>query len=293
MKRILTATFATILVLAMCIIPASASDSYTLLPADGEWTTVAGPDGSDITVNVTEEATVFSASASWPCANCHYTKDQIVKASIDDYSLVYDLTVETGATNINFTFTDGFGNSAGYSISNTTLGDINYDAGSGDLNAGEYKGAVKLSDLINSTMYFGGTAFPKNIIGENNELIFTDIQVYSVSGATVTIRQLALVPNDEADIPVGETSTEESVPDESEEISEESVEESKEESKTESKEESKAESKEESKAESTTEESSEGEENEGGGISPVVIAIIAAAVVVVIVVIVIVIKKKK
>ena len=161
MKRILTVAFAAVLLLAMCIIPVSAADSYTLLPADGEWTTVAGPDGNDITVNVTDEATVFSASASWPCANCHYTEDQIVKSSIDDYSLVYEFTVETGATNINFTFTDGFGNSAGYSISNTTLGDVNYDSGSGDLTAGEYKGAVKLSDLIKSTMYFGGTAFPK------------------------------------------------------------------------------------------------------------------------------------
>lgn len=290
MKRILTVAFAAVLLLAMCIIPVSAADSYTLLPADGEWTTVAGPDGNDITVNVTDEATVFSASASWPCANCHYTEDQIVKASIDDYSLVYDFTVETGATNINFTFTDGFGNSAGYSISNTTLGDVNYDSGSGDLTAGEYKGAVKLSDLINSTMYFGGTAFPQNIIGENNTLIFTDIQVYSVSGATVTIRQLSIVPNDEADVPVGDTGDSESVADESEEVStEESVEESKEESKTESKEESKTES----VAEESTDESTEGEENEDGGISPVVIAIIAAAVVVVIVVIVIIIKKKK
>lgn len=285
MKRILSAAFATILVLALCIIPASAAESYTLIPTDGNWSTVPAG-GNDITVTVTDEAAVFSGEASWPCANCHYTEEQIVKVSIDDYSLVYDFTVETGDTNINFTFTDGFGSSAAYSISNTTLGSVDYDAGSGDLKAGEYKGVVKLTDLINSTANYDGKAFPQSIIGENNMLIFTDLQVYSVNGATVTIRELSLVPNDEAEIPVGDTSTEESVPaDESEEVS---TEESKEESAEESKEESV-----EASAEANSDEANSGEDSEESGISTVTVVIIAVAVVAVIAVIVIVVKKKK
>ncbi|MBO5767432.1 MAG: hypothetical protein J6R49_02795, partial [Clostridia bacterium] len=200
-----------------------------------------------------------------------------------------DFTVSGGNTNINFYFTDGFGGSATYTIANNTLGDVNYDAGSGDLFDGEYKGAIKLSDFVNSTAFLNEGKFNSEFITEDNEIIFTGIQVYSVNGATITVRALDIVANDDVQIPE-DTSSE--APAESEAVSEaESEAESKTESVTESKTESKTESATESEAVSATESEPADDASEGLGIWLYVI--IGLAVIAVIAVVVVLAKKKK
>ena len=290
MKRILVSLFAICLVLSMTVFSVSAAESYELIPLGSTWSKT---DNGGVSVTITEgdDAIVFSGSVpgTWPCADTYYDSDKIVTANIDEYSLVYDFTVSGGNTNINFYFTDGFGGSATYTIANNTLGDVNYDAGSGDLFDGEYKGAIKLSDFVNSTAFLNEGKFNSEFITEDNEIIFTGIQVYSVNGATITVRALDIVANDDVQIPE-DTSSE--APAESEAVSEaESEAESKTESVTESKTESKTDSATESEAVSATESEPADDASEGLGIWLYVI--IGLAVIAVIAVVVVLAKKKK
>ncbi len=297
MKRILTTVFVICLVLSMSVFSVSAAESYELIPIGASWNKT-DHNGASVSVEETEQTVVFSGSFSdtWPCVDTYYPSDAIIKANIDEYSLVYDFSVSGGATNINFYFTDGFGSSFSYTIANNTLGNVNYESGSGDLLNGDYRGVIKLSDFVNSTKFYDSSKFNAEFITEDNEIIFTGIQVYSVNGATVTVRALDIVANDEAEVPAGDESSEEAVSDT--ESSEEAVsedesseEESKEESKTESKTESNTESKEESNEASATE-STDDEANEGG-LGVWLYVIIGVAVVAVIAVVIVLVKKKK
>ena len=287
MKRIIALFVSFILVCACIALTAGAEEgSYTLIPSEenvDNWTKTACQ-GYNLEIEYVDGAAVFSAESVWPCAEYFYTDEEIVTVSVEDYSLVYDFSVSTGATNINFTFTDGFGSTAVYSIANNSLGDVFYDAGSGDLYAGDYKGAVKLSDFVNSTMFLGGTTFPQNLIVDGN-ITFSAIQVYSVSGATVTVRELSLVPTSE--IP------EEPV-DESSEVIEESsvvIEESSEAVIDESSEAAIEESSE--AAVESVEESTDTTVSEDEGLGIWLYVIIGAAAVVIVIVIVVIAKKKK
>ncbi|MBR5779985.1 MAG: hypothetical protein IKY21_05130 [Clostridia bacterium] len=289
MKRIIALFVSFILVCACIALTAGAEEgSYTLIPSEenvDNWTKTACQ-GYNLEIEYVDGAAVFSAESVWPCAEYFYTDEEIVTVSVEDYSLVYDFSVSTGATNINFTFTDGFGSTAVYSIANNSLGNVFYDAGSGDLYAGDYKGAIKLSDFVNSTMFLGGTTFPQNLIVDGN-ITFSAIQVYSVSGATVTVRELSLVPTSEIpEEPVDESSAviEESVEESDEASTEESVEASTEESVEASVEESVTES---------VEESTDTTVNEEEGLGIWLYVIIGAAAVVIVVVIVVIAKKKK
>jgi hypothetical protein len=287
MKRIIALFVSFILVCACIALTAGAEEgSYTLIPSEeniDNWTKTACQ-GYNLEIEYVDGAAVFSAESVWPCAEYFYTDEEIVTVSVEDYSLVYDFSVSTGATNINFTFTDGFGSTAVYSIANNSLGDVFYDAGSGDLYAGDYKGAIKLSDFVNSTMFLGGTTFPQNIIVDGN-ITFSAIQVYSVSGATVTIRELSLVPTSE--IP------EEPV-DESSEVIEESSEAPVESSEAVIDESSEAAIEESSEAAvESVEESTDTTVSEDEGLGIWLYVIIGAAAVVIVIVIVVIAKKKK
>ena len=147
---------------------ASAAESYELIPLGSTWTKTDNG-GASVTITEDGDTIVFAGSVpdTWPCAETYYDSDKIVTANIDEYSLVYDFTVSGGNTNINFYFTDGFGGSATYTIANNTLGDVNYDAGSGDLFDGDYKGAIKLSDFVNSTAFLNEGKFNSKFITED------------------------------------------------------------------------------------------------------------------------------
>ena len=289
MKRITALFISLIIVCACCVINASAAESYDLIPSADkadDWKKTACQ-GYNIEIEYTDEATVFSAESVWPCADFTYADEDRITVSVEDYTLVYDFSVSTGATNINFTFTDGFGSSDTYSIANNTLGTVSYDGGSGDLYAGDYKGVIKLTDLVNATMFFGSKAFPSNLVVDG-KLTFAAIQVYSVSGATVTVRELSLVPNEE--VPEEPAESSEVVEESSEVIAESS------EDITESVADSVAVSDTESTVASTAEsveESTDTTVNEDEGLGVWLYVIIGAAVVVVIAVIVVIAKKKK
>lgn len=289
MKRITALFISLIIVCACCVINASAAESYDLIPSADkadDWKKTACQ-GYNIEIEYTDEATVFSAESVWPCADFTYADEDRITVSVEDYTLVYDFSVSTGATNINFTFTDGFGSSDTYSIANNTLGTVSYDGGSGDLYAGDYKGVIKLTDLVNATMFFGSKAFPSNLVVDG-KLTFAAIQVYSVSGATVTVRELSLVPNEEVPEEPAESSE---VVEESSEVIAESSEDIAE-SDAVSVAVSVAESTVASTAESV-EESTDTTVNEDEGLGVWLYVIIGAAVVVVIAVIVVIAKKKK
>ncbi|MBR4278789.1 MAG: hypothetical protein IKT34_01310 [Clostridia bacterium] len=290
MKRLLAVSVALVLMLCVSVFSVSAADTYKLIPTDADWTTVPC-EGYEITVNVTENEAVFSADGYWPAAETNYGS-KVIKASIDDYSLVYDFSVSTGNTNINLYLSDGFGSSATYTLCNNTLGNVSYDPGSGDIAAGDYKGVIKLSDFVKSTAFLNSTAFPAGMITADNEIIITGIQVYSVAGATVTIKQLELVPNDEADVPdVDESGVESGVESSEVESDVESTVESSDSESSEATTESDASS--ETSSEASSEASSDASEADEGGLSTgALIAIIAAAVVVVAVVVVLLLKKK-
>lgn len=290
MKRILVSLFAICLVLSMTVFSASAAESYELIPLGSTWTKTDNG-GASVTITEDGDTIVFAGSVpdTWPCAETYYDSDKIVTANIDEYSLVYDFTVSGGNTNINFRFTDGFGGSETYTIANNTLGDVNYDAGSGDLCDGDYKGAIKLSDFVNSTAFLNEGKFNSKFITEDNEIIFTGIQVYSVHGATITVRALDIVANEDVQLPE-DTSSE--APAESEAESEavseaESVAVSETESKTESKTESATESVAGSEAESVP------TENASEGLGIWLYVIIGVAVVAVVAVVFVLAKKKK
>ena len=290
MKRILVSLFAICLVLSMTVFSASAAESYELIPLGSTWTKTDNG-GASVTITEDGDTIVFAGSVpdTWPCAETYYDSDKIVTANIDEYSLVYDFTVSGGNTNINFRFTDGFGGSETYTIANNTLGDVNYDAGSGDLCDGDYKGAIKLSDFVNSTAFLNEGKFNSKFITEDNEIIFTGIQVYSVHGATITVRALDIVANEDVQLPE-DTSSEAPAESESESVAvseAESVAVSETESKTESKTESATESVAGSEAESVpTDEASE-------GLGIWLYVIIGVAVVAVVAVVFVLAKKKK
>jgi hypothetical protein len=283
MKRIIALFVSIVLVCACFAIQASAEGSYSLIPsedkADG-WNLTACQ-GYNIDIQYTDEAVVFSAESVWPCADFTYAAEDQITVSVEDYSLVYDFTVASGATNINFTF-----GSSVFSIANNSLGDVFYDSGSGDLLSADYKGAIKLTDFVNSTMFLGGTTFPQSAIVDG-KITFTAIQVYSVSGATVTIRDLSLVPNDE--VP--------EEPEESSEVIEESSEVIAESSEVIVESDAASEATSEAASETVSETASEtvsaDEPAEEDGLGIWLWVIIGAAAIVIVIVIVVVAKKKK
>ncbi len=290
MKRIIALFVSLIIVCACCVINASAADSYDLVPKEGSEWRKQDHGGASVTVDYQEDGVVFSGSVTntWPAVDYYYETEDRITVNVDQYSIVYDFSIQGGAVNINFYFTDGFGGSGGYTIANNTLGDVAYDGGSGDLYDGDLKGVIRLSDFVNSTKFLDSSTFPANMITADGEIIFTGIQVYSVNGGSLTIRKLAIVPNEEAGDPTGgenaDESSEEPVESSEEAVESSAVIEESDASVTESTQESTVESAEESTDATTSEE-------EGLGVWLYVI--IGAAVVVVVIVIVVIAKKKK
>ena len=220
MKRILILSITVLSVLLLMILPAYAEESVRLIPANADWVKTDN-NGTSVTVEEIDGAFVFSGSTvgSWPCATAMYSSAPVA-APLDSYSLGYDFTVDGGATNINFFFETAHGGSVDYSICNSMFADRNYDVGSGDLYSGEYKGAIKLSQLVETTRLYNGEAFPTDAIVDGT-LRFVGVQVYSVNGGVITVRALDLVHND--DVVVEEESPAESIPQEESSASESAI----------------------------------------------------------------------
>jgi hypothetical protein len=69
--------------------------------------------------------------------------------------------------------------------------DRNYDTGSGDLYDGDYTLTISLKDFVATTKLYDGSAFSAGAIVDG-KLTFAGVQVYSVNGAAVTVKTLAI-----------------------------------------------------------------------------------------------------
>lgn len=181
--------------------PTPIDTPYDVFPQlDGLWT-MTEDKGQNVSITYSQGTTVVTGSTegNWPSAKANFPNKVYIG---EGTYLVYDFTVDTGATSILFN-----------GIQMQGLIDENLDAGSGDLYAGEYKGAISYDKLAEKL----GT-------DENGYVILNDMQVYSVNGATVTFKTFKLdptyVPVDTPDV----SDPEESVPEESTPVTDESEE---------------------------------------------------------------------
>lgn len=194
MKKVLISLVSVILVVSLCSVFASAA-SINLVPSDAEYTKIDAGDHT-ATITFTDGKAIVSSDGMWPSVKAMYADDKVITADISKYSLHYDFTVDTGATNISFHIRKDGAEDLVYPISNSTLVGAQFDPGSGDLAPGTYSGTVALSDLVNSTQNYQSAPFDKSYIVDN-KLTFVGIQIYSVNGATVTVNALELVCEDE------------------------------------------------------------------------------------------------
>lgn len=306
MKRIAIISMVLLFAVVISAFSVSAADSYKLIYKDADWQ-YTDNGGCRVSADFSSGNAVFSGSAegTWPSTECDYAPDKQIKVKIDDYSLSYDFTVEGGATNISIRFLNADGVMKPFPIANNCLGDVNYDTGSGDLYAGDYKGTIKLTDLVNAKQFFENTPFDKSYVSKDNELLISGVQVYSVNGAKVTVRKLDIVKNASKNDKPTESSTPEvsvSEPDESSEEPDESIvvsDESSEEPDESSEEPSEASdesseapvSQQESKDESS--ESSVAEDDESGLNTGAIVAIVIGCIALAAVVVFVIIKAKK
>ncbi len=181
--------------------PTAIDTPYDVFPQlDGLWTKT-DHDGASVNIEFSQGTTVISGSTTgtWPSATANFP--ETVYLAEGTY-LVYDFSVDTGATSILFNGTQIQG----------LIPDAALDADSGDLYGGEYSGAISYEDLAEKL----GT-------DENGFVALNSLQVYSVNGATVTFKTFKLdptyVPSDTPDgSDTEESETEESVPEDDDSV---------------------------------------------------------------------------
>ncbi len=196
MKKALTLlVILTLLASVLCVPLQSSAEGvkYPLINDDDHWDDF--PNGG-VSVELGKDGNgnyVFSGSigGTWPATQCVYADP--ITVDVAKTSLKYDFDVDAGNTNITFLF----GN-FNFPLSNSALGDVNYEAGSGDLMSATYKGTMKLTDLIESVKNYDSSPFDKSLVVDG-KLTFTGILVYSVSGGVITVRKLELVEEDGGD----------------------------------------------------------------------------------------------
>ena len=192
----------------------------SLIPGEGtEWVkTDVG--GASVEVAY-DNGTVFffgSMPETWPSVYAGYQKP--ITADVDNDLLSIDFTVENGATNINFFFDDGNGGSYTYSISNTALmaacPEANVDC-VGDLHDGVYSCTISVADLVSSFATYMGTAFPADAVVDG-KINFVGINVYSVNGAVIKVKDLSIVHNEAEEPVIPEPPVEPEDPEEPEDV---------------------------------------------------------------------------
>lgn len=197
MKKFITVITVAALLCAIFCFGASA-EAYNLVPDNGAWYPEDNG-GCTCTVTFTSNEAVFDGSVvgTWPNTCNYFSPEESHGVNINEYALHYDFTVENGYTNIIFFFSkslDDMDNGFQYTICNTALGDVSYEGGSGDLASGTYAGYIPLSELVESTTFYGSNTFDKSYIDADNKLYFTGLKVYSVGGGVITVYDLELVP---------------------------------------------------------------------------------------------------
>ncbi len=219
MKRFSIISLLLIFAVVLSAFSVSAENSYDLIYEGADWRN-NDQGGASVTLDFSSGDAVFSGSlpGTWPNIYTNYPAEKQINVAVDEYSLSYDFTVEIGGTNILLYFTNADGQNFAYTICNNSLGNVNYEAGSGDLQAGDYSGKIKLSDFVNSVKFLDNSGFDKTFIIDG-ALNITGVEVFSVNGAKITVRDFSIVKNG--------TTTEESKPaEDSSEPADESTEES-------------------------------------------------------------------
>ncbi len=193
MKRICTLIVALAMVLSVSVFAVQAeSDFVSLIPGeDANWADIPNG-GVSVTTDYKDDGSVVFAGSiegTWPAIE-HWYATPIV-ADVEDDEFVIDITVEGGNTNINFFFDDGNGGNVGYTICNSMFADRNYDSGSGDLGPDTYTVTISVKELTETTKLYDDSAFPASAIVDG-KISFLGLQVYSVNGASVTVRALGV-----------------------------------------------------------------------------------------------------
>lgn len=187
MKKLLLFILVFTLILSIAAFSASA-EAKSLLPTDvSKWSPV-DYGGERATAVIKDGATVVSGSvASWPNVTYTMTEAEYITVPIKGYAIEYDFSVDKGQTNIVVYFKSG----DSFQFPNC-IDTPNKDPGSGDIKAGTYKGVITIEDMMKSANFPAGSA------NSDNTITFTGITIFSVSGATVTVKKFQLVEADQS-----------------------------------------------------------------------------------------------
>lgn len=153
--------------------PEAIDEQYDIFPQlDGLWTKT---DSNGCTIDITYSAgtTVISGSATgaWPSAVANFPKTVYIG---EGTSLVYDLSFEVGKASIRLN---------GENYVHSLIPDAPTEEGSGDLLPGTYSGAIsyeQLAELLGTT--------------EDGLVAVTDMTVFTVDGAEITIKTFKFDP---------------------------------------------------------------------------------------------------
>lgn len=153
--------------------PTAIDEQYDIFPQlDGLWTKTDS-NGSTIDITYSAGTTVISGSASgaWPSAIANFPKTVYIG---EGTSLVYDLSFEVGKTSIRLN---------GEKHVHALMSD-NLEDGTNDLLPGSYSGAITYEQLV-------------ELLGadENGLVAITDMTVFTVDGAEITINTFKFDPS--------------------------------------------------------------------------------------------------
>ena len=140
-----------------------------------------------------EDEFIVKNDQGWPNVEFHYPEADRQTYEIDKYALYYDFTV-TGNNNITLFFTDSTGKEYSFPLANSALylNTNQYETGSGDFKAGEFKGFVPLADLVKAFNLLNKNQFPAGAV-EDGTITFSGVQVWvSGAGAACNLRELAV-----------------------------------------------------------------------------------------------------
>lgn len=140
-----------------------------------------------------EDEFIVKNDQGWPNVEFHYPEADRQTYAIDGYALYYDFTA-TGNNNITLFFTDSTGKEYSFPLANSALylNTNQYETGSGDFKAGEFKGFVPLADLVKAFNLLNNNQFPAGAV-EDGTITFSGVQVWvSGAGAACNLRELAV-----------------------------------------------------------------------------------------------------
>lgn len=190
MKKLLVGFLVLSLAISISLFYASA-ETTSLLPENvSDWKSVS-EQTKTATAEIKDGTTVISGSTQfWPSVAYSMPEEKQVTVPIEGMSVEYEFMVDKGASNIFIYFKGATPENPDDNFFKLMdcIDTPNKDAGSSDVTAGTYKGAVRLDEMT-ANFNFPGTA-----VNDDNTITFSGLSIYSVAGATVTVNKLQIVP---------------------------------------------------------------------------------------------------